>query len=409
VATKKSKKVETSSSSSSSSDSSSEDEKKPVAKVVAKAPVSAPTSAAKKAAPAKKESSSSSSSSSDSSDSEDEKPAAKKPIAKKKSSSSSSSSSSDSDSDDEKPAAKRQAVAAPKKTAAKKDASSDSDSDSEDEKPVAKPVVKKAAAPSSSALKVETDAPQSSGASTLANKIFVKGLPWVVSEEEIRDYFKACGKMVKVELPVQADGRASGTAYVEFSKRAEVDAALKLDGGIWPGTERWLKIEEAREKPNKPMGSGGIRPEGCDTVFIGNLPWDVTEEQLREIFGSCGDINQVRFAMGEDGSFRGFGHVQFTSGDSTDAAVQLAGSDVNGRPIRVDYAPPRERKERASFGSPGAGRGRGEGRGRGDGRGRGGEGRGRGGRDSGRGGGVVNKNKGAIVGGATGKKMTFDE
>jgi nucleolin len=182
-----------------------------------------------------------------------------------------------------------------------------------------------------------------------------------------------------------------------------------LDGSTWQDTQRWLKIELAREKEfnKKAMGSGGVRPEGCDTVFIGNLPWDVTEEQLRILFGECGEVNQVRFATAEDGGFRGFGHVQFTDGESTDAAVKLHGSDVNGRAIRVDYAPPRIKP---AFGGDGGGRGRGDG-----GRGRGGRdgGRGRGGgRDGGRGRGrgdaPINKNKGAIVAG-TGKKMSFDD
>jgi len=209
---------------------------------------------------------------------------------------------------------------------------------------------------------------------------------------------------------LQADGRSSGTAYVVFSARSEVEKALELDGSVWPGTERWLKIEEAKEKP-KFNTSGGVRPEGCDTVFVGNLPWDVSEDQMKDLFGECGEVLQVRFATGEDGGFRGFGHVQFTSGEACDAAVKLAGSDINGRAIRVDYAPPRNRP---SFGdSPRGGRGGGafsprNGGGRDGGRGRGGRDGGRG-RGGGRGGASpASKNKGAIQASA-GKKMTFDD
>jgi nucleolin len=84
----------------------------------------------------------------------------------------------------------------------------------------------------------------------------------------------------------------------------------------------------------------------------------------------------------------------------------MAGTDVNGRSIRVDYAPP---KDRQSLGGGATG-----GRGRGDG-GRGGRDGGRGGRDGGRGGrggrgaaGPINKGKGSIAVSA-GTKMTFDE
>lgn len=106
----------------------------------------------------------------------------------------------------------------------------------------------------------------------------------------------------------------------------------------------------------------GTRPEGCNTIFIGNLSWDVTEEIIRSTFESVGEISQVRFALDEAGSFdlifydsnvrnrlildmlgqfKGFGHVEFADGEMTTEAVKLAGTMVAGRPIRCDYAPPR--------------------------------------------------------------------
>jgi nucleolin len=209
-----------------------------------------------------------------------------------------------------------------------------------------------------------------------------------------------------VELPLDDSGRSSGTAFVSFGSRAALDDALAKDGQTLAGSERWLKITEGKPA-RKSLGTAPdatAKPEGCDTVFVGNLPWDVDENQMYELFGQCGEVAKVRFATSaEDGSFKGFAHVQFSSADSVDAAVQLYGTDLNGRAIRVDYAPPRNRE------SLGGGRGEG-GRGRG---GRG-DGRGRGGRDGGRGRGrgtptTGNKNKGTI-GTSTpqGKKISFD-
>ncbi len=393
--TKKAKVVAKDSSSSSDSDSSSEDEapKKPiVAKVVAK----------------KAESSDSDSSS----DSEVEAPkkvaVSTKPAAKKAASSSSDSSSSDS-SDDEAPkkivvATKATPVkATPVKKAASSSSSSSSDSSSEDEAPPKK-VAKKADAPAftPSTPKAATVVSDSDGKE---HKIYVKGLPWLASEAEVRDFFKGCGTILSTECPMGEDGRSSGTAFVKFSKRSELDAAVALDGQLWPGTERWLKIQEGADKPNRSSFGGaevGERPEGCDTVFVGNLPWDVEEEQMREIFSAAGEVSSVRFATGEDGGFRGFGHVSFYDGNHVDEAVKLAGTQLNGRAIRVDFAPPRNRESAGGRGGRGDG-----GRGRGDG------GRGRGGRDGGRGGrgtpnATVSKAKGSIAVSA-GKKMTFDE
>lgn len=210
--------------------------------------------------------------------------------------------------------------------------------------------------------------------------------------------------IASVELPLDDNGRSSGTAIVSFGSRAALDSALAKDGQTLPDSERWLKITEGKPA-RKSVGSApasSSKPDGCDTVFVGNLPWDVDENQMYELFGQCGEVAKVRFATSpEDGSFKGFAHVQFSSGDSVDAAVQLYGTELNGRAIRVDYAPPRNRD------SLGGGRGEG-GRGRG---GRGDGGRGDGGRGRGRGRGTPtgNRNKGTI-GTSTpqGKKISFD-
>jgi nucleolin len=366
-----------SSDSSSSSDSDSDSDKKPAAKVAKKA-----------------DSSDSDSSSSSDSDSDDE-PAAKAVAKKADSDSDSSSSSADSDA---KPATK---TAAKKEDSSSSSSSSSSDSsvsDSDDEKPAAKKA------------KVAESAPAAPAATDEVYKVYVKGLPWNTPEEDLVDFFKDCGEST-AECPMQPDGRSTGTAFVTFTTAAAKDLALAKHEQTWPGTERWLSIQETRNKPGA-MNSGAERPAGCDTMFIGNLAWDVQEETLREVFANCGDIKHVRFATDrETGEFKGFGHVQFYDENATVEAIKMHGTDVMGRAIRVDYAPPRPdnggspRGGGGGFGGRGSPGGRGGRGGRGDGGRDGGRGGGRGG--SGRGG-APNKAKGSIAM-STGTKMTFDD
>ncbi|CAN0096669.1 unnamed protein product, partial [Ectocarpus sp. 8 AP-2014] len=170
------------------------------------------------------------------------------------------------------------------------------------------------------------------------SKIYLRGLPWDTPDDDVKDFFKACGKIVTVEQPKNPDGRSSGTAYVTFDSAAGAAKAIELDGQELGG--RWLKIMMSFEKPDHARnGEPKAKPAGCTTVFIGNLSWSIDEDTIRQTFGECGDIKSVRFAEDrETGEFRGFGHVEFYDGEHVDAAMKLANSDVMGRPIRVSVA-----------------------------------------------------------------------
>jgi nucleolin len=342
---------------------------------------------------------SSSESDSDSESEDEKKPAAKKaaPAAKKaaaKKEESSDESSSESESEDEKPAAKKAKVADGKASKTKKAESSDSDSDSSSDEEEEKAGKRKAP-------EASTPAAASSGNC----RIFLGGLPFRATEKDIKDMFGKCGDITSVELPIGPDGRPTGFGFLVFKDASAVAKAVAMDGEEMQG--RWLKVKEADGSENKrAQGLPKEKPEGCTTVFIGNLSFNVEEEEVRACFAECGEIASCRFATDrETGEFKGFGHIEFVESSATEKAVALAGTMVAGRGIRVDYA--EARKPGGTPGSAGGGRGGGGG-GRG-GRGGFGGGGGRGGFGSGgRGGGAPNKNKGSIAA-HQGTKISFDD
>lgn len=117
-------------------------------------------------------------------------------------------------------------------------------------------------------------APQAKGEENC--KIYLKGLPWDTPDEDITAFFKACGKIESVEQPKNPDGRSSGTAYVVFGSAAAAAKAVEMDGQEIGG--RWLKIMMSFEKPDHARnGEVKPKPEGCTTVFIGNLSWSIDE------------------------------------------------------------------------------------------------------------------------------------
>jgi len=112
------------------------------------------------------------------------------------------------------------------------------------------------------------------------------------------------------------------------------------------------------------------------TCFIGNLSFNIQDDNIREVFADCGEIADIRWVSDkETGAFKGFGFVEFATVEGAQKALEHIGEQVLGRDIRIDPAGNRPNA------GPNGGRGRGDGfRGRGDGRGRGGF---RGGRDDG--------------------------
>jgi RNA recognition motif-containing protein len=81
-------------------------------------------------------------------------------------------------------------------------------------------------------------------------------------------------------------------------------------------------------------------------IYIGNVQYSTTEEQIRELFEQFGSVNSVKMITDrETGRFRGFGFVEMEDGEAQNAINSLNDSDYNGRKIQVNEA--RERAERS--------------------------------------------------------------
>jgi len=119
-------------------------------------------------------------------------------------------------------------------------------------------------------------------------------------------------------------------------------------------------------------------------IYVGNLPYKITENDLRELFAQYGDVSSVSMIKDKmTGQSKGFGFVDMPNAAEATAAINgLNEQAVQGRNIKVNEAKPREDRPRTGGGGRDGGRGGfGGGRDGGD-RGRGGFGGG-GGRDGG--------------------------
>ncbi|HEV8240285.1 MAG TPA: RNA-binding protein [Thermoanaerobaculia bacterium] len=78
-------------------------------------------------------------------------------------------------------------------------------------------------------------------------------------------------------------------------------------------------------------------------IYVGNLPYSATEDELRELFSAHGEVSSVSLVNDrETGRPRGFGFVEM-AGDEAQSAIQaLDGSQMGGRTLKVNEARPRE-------------------------------------------------------------------
>ena len=101
-------------------------------------------------------------------------------------------------------------------------------------------------------------------------------------------------------------------------------------------------------------------------LFVGNVAFETTENELQDLFATCGPVTEVNIVTDRvTQKPRGFAFVTMATPEGAQAAIQqLAGRNLNGRDLAVNEARPREERG-GGGGGYGGGRGGGGGRDRG--------------------------------------------
>lgn len=78
-------------------------------------------------------------------------------------------------------------------------------------------------------------------------------------------------------------------------------------------------------------------------IYIGNLPYNTSEDDLRDLFGAHGEVSSVNIIIDRDsGRSKGFGFVEMPDKAQAESAINAINqTDVSGRSVRVNEARPR--------------------------------------------------------------------
>ncbi|KAM8708630.1 hypothetical protein ACLKA7_015578 [Drosophila subpalustris] len=152
--------------------------------------------------------------------------------------------------------------------------------------------------------------------------------------------------MQQMQQNYAAAGYAAAAAAAGMPTDA-ADVSLTTDGPT-AGLKEVIKTKNCilfPPNPNAPPPTIRERPPGCRTVFVGGLPENITEEVIREIFESCGEITTLRMSK------KNFCHIRYRHETAIDRAIYLSGyrlriSTLNEPPnfgrLHVDYAQARD-------------------------------------------------------------------
>jgi RNA recognition motif-containing protein len=95
-------------------------------------------------------------------------------------------------------------------------------------------------------------------------------------------------------------------------------------------------------------------------LYVGNLSYSMTEDDMRETFGKIGEVSSAKIITdSETGRSKGFGFVEMANDEDGDKAItSLNGSSLLDRTITVSEARPQKERSKSGFGGGGGGRGR---------------------------------------------------
>ena len=87
-------------------------------------------------------------------------------------------------------------------------------------------------------------------------------------------------------------------------------------------------------------------------IYVGNLSYQTTEDELRDLFAEFGDVVSVKLIVDKfTGQSKGFGFVEMSNNSEAQKAMdELNGRDLNGRSITVNQARPRQERSRGGGG-----------------------------------------------------------
>ncbi|CAL3966273.1 unnamed protein product [Diplocarpon coronariae] len=166
--------------------------------------------------------------------------------------------------------------------------------------------------------------------------LYVGNLLFDVTQKDVQKEFEAFGEIKAVHVATDARGLSKGFAYVEYATLEQAAAAIEAKHqSVFEGRRLVVNYMHKRDSSR-----GTVESPPSKTLFIGNLAFEMSDADLNKLFRDIRNVIDVRVAIDRrTGQPRGFAHADFVDIESaTKGLAALAGKEVYGRTLRVDYS-----------------------------------------------------------------------
>ncbi|KAK9471010.1 uncharacterized protein V1510DRAFT_381920, partial [Dipodascopsis tothii] len=177
-------------------------------------------------------------------------------------------------------------------------------------------------------------------------RVYVGNLAYDVRWTHLKDFMRQAGEVIFADVLTMPNGMSKGCGIVEYATKEQAHEAIAtLTNQVLMG--RTVYVREDRESEPKFAAGGGpprggferggrAPPAGGVQLYVGNLPYSVGWQDLKDLFREAGRVTRADVMTTPDGRSKGSGVVVFESGaDAANAIRQFNGYDWQGRQIEV--------------------------------------------------------------------------
>ncbi|CAG8450668.1 5473_t:CDS:10, partial [Scutellospora calospora] len=179
--------------------------------------------------------------------------------------------------------------------------------------------------------------------------LFVKNLNFDTTEEELKKIFKNTSGMKSAKIKIKNDPKnpgkklSMGFGFVEYDNMKNAKNALKaMQGHMLDGHALQLKFSnrglDTVQRKRKEDEITKKKQESTK-IIVKNVAFETTKKELKELFGTYGQIKTLRLPKKFDGTSRGFAFIEFlTKRDARNVMEQLQNTHLLGRHLVLEYA-----------------------------------------------------------------------